>query len=301
MEENINEIVKIVKFLKDEMVRKQEIQEIQKIVEEVMQREMGNIRKELEVIYQDLGGITMHDKKEDPRASCAAITEMRTPENTPKIQQEKNLPKEHKEAQDISDSLNDESQNCCNRAKRSSATRNNPKNEDFVVSDYEQPATSSPPKLNKNESSKITDKHQNNEQNGTQNHNKQFDLNMDLPLKTIKSAQEFDLQLNDTDKRKELKKYLRNIGGDNAKESNKKMLTQIFSLDLAKSFSWHGLRDNFIVGNMEIMLVIKETIQETYTDYTDKNFETDGKNWFNGATQKFKLRKQKESEKKEKS
>lgn len=90
MEENINKIVRIVKVMKDEMVGKQQIR---RIVQEVIQSEMGNIRKELDDIKQVLGGITIQGKKEeDTRTSYAGITAMRKPENIiiikPKIQQE---------------------------------------------------------------------------------------------------------------------------------------------------------------------------------------------------------------------
>lgn len=137
----------------------------------------------------------------------------------------------------------------------------------------------------------VSDRLQNIEQDGTQNyanHNEQFDtLNTFLPLQTKESAMEFDLLLDDAEIRKKLvcssifnncssthvigyrlnvneyvhvrfqRKYLKNIGGNNAKESITRMLAKIFSVTFANSSSWCGQRGNFKVGDMKILSVIK--------------------------------------------
>ncbi|CAG9818598.1 unnamed protein product [Phaedon cochleariae] len=81
-----------------------------------------------------------------------------------------------------------------------------------------------------------------------------------LPLRSTEEITDFDMRISiDTSMKSKLATYLSQVGGNSAKDNIVRILRKMFDNKVAQECSWMGLRQNFKVGTLTMMSIIKVT------------------------------------------
>ncbi|KAL0110665.1 hypothetical protein PUN28_013929 [Cardiocondyla obscurior] len=84
------------------------------------------------------------------------------------------------------------------------------------------------------------------------------------------------------------------IGGSTFKEMSKRMLIYVFTNELASLYSWVRGKGKNKLHHLEVMKLMYKVVRKTFSNVTEKNFETKCKDWFQHAKLRFENEKRRE-------
>lgn len=102
-----------------------------------------------------------------------------------------------------------------------------------------------------------------------------------LPLTTIEDLLQLeDILKNDDEASMQVVNKVLLIGGKNEKDFLRRTLSAMFTDNLASMCSWTGQKNNFKVGDTQIIMSIKKAFRTTFPCVTERDFEFTVMEWF---------------------
>ncbi|XP_036141834.1 uncharacterized protein LOC105840871 isoform X2 [Monomorium pharaonis] len=108
-----------------------------------------------------------------------------------------------------------------------------------------------------------------------------------LPLATVNNINELESILTTSNEAvTQFKRFLLKIGGNNPRNNIHRILKKIFTNECATHCSWKGVRKNFRVDNLQLMLIMRKEITSHHTALTESQFDSITAEWFCFAKQR---------------
>ncbi|XP_039314914.1 uncharacterized protein LOC120359803 [Solenopsis invicta] len=102
-----------------------------------------------------------------------------------------------------------------------------------------------------------------------------------LPLTTIEDLLQLeDILKNDDEASMQVVNKVLLIGGKNEKDFLRRTLSAMFTDNLTSMCSWTGQKNNFKVGDTQIIMSIKKAFRTTFPRVTERDFEFTVMEWF---------------------
>ncbi|VEN57039.1 unnamed protein product [Callosobruchus maculatus] len=112
------------------------------------------------------------------------------------------------------------------------------------------------------------------------------------PFKAYSDLLNYDEKLSESENmQNQLNSVFTVCGGATCKENIIRGLKKIFRDKLAKKCSWLGRKNNYAVGNLKTMHILRVAVRKNFPSLRDKEFETTVANWLRQASLRYRRQK----------
>ncbi|XP_029162886.1 uncharacterized protein LOC114934365 isoform X2 [Nylanderia fulva] len=108
-----------------------------------------------------------------------------------------------------------------------------------------------------------------------------------LPCSTVERIKQFESLLKTTEEAvTQFREYLLKIGGNNPKDNIQQILKKIFTNECAMNCSMKGIRNNFRVGDLNIIKIVRRDLTLRHASLTESDFDGIVAEWLRFAKQR---------------